>query len=166
MSQIKPIYTHLGSFNETAFNHCVAFHKNYFFKHAISGKLTKKSIYVIIESFHNVLKHSKEVTQYDKTTLKTFHLKNIISINTSNIVDETSKIKLKNLLIEFKGKSIDELKTYYKGTILNITDAKKENSNLGIALMLICSNKNFKYRFIPISEKKYKFNLEINIKLN
>lgn len=166
MRYLKPIYAHFGSFNETAFNQCVAFHKNYFFKHPISSKLTKNSIYIIIESFHNVLKHSKEATQNDKTILKTYHLNDIIFINTSNIVNEASKIKLKKLLAEFKSKSIEELKNYYKETILDITDIKQENSNVGIALMLISSNKNFKYRFIPVSEKKYKFNLEITIKFN
>lgn len=165
MSYLKPIYSHFGSFNETALNQCVAFHKNYFFKNAISSKHTKSSIYVIIESFHNVLKHSKEVTQNDKTVLKTFHLNDVMIIKTSNIVNENSKTKLKKLLTEFKNKSIEELKAYYKNTILDVTDTKQENSNLGIALMLISSNRNFKYRFISFSEKKYKFNLEITIKI-
>lgn len=166
MKNIEPIYTHYGSFNETAFNQCVSFHKNYFFKHAISSKLTKNSIYVIIESFHNVLKHSKEVSHFKKTVLKTYHLKNVIVITTSNIINDGSKNKLKELLTEFKKKTIEELKVYYKQTILDPTDSKLGDSNLGIALMLINSNKNFKYRFIPVSEKKFKFNLQITIQLH
>lgn len=165
MSYLEPIYAHFGSFNETALNQCVTFHKNYFSKNSISSKLTKSSIYVIIESFHNVLKHSKEVTQNDKTILKTFHLNDVMIINTTNIVNESSKNKLKKLLTEFKNKSIEELKAYYKKTILDVTDTRQENSNLGIALMLISSNKNFKYRFVTFSEKKYKFKLEITIKI-
>lgn len=166
MKHIEPIYEHHGVFSETAFNQCVTFHRNYFSKHPISSKLTKNSIYVIIESFHNVLKHSNESKTIDGTVLKTFHNENYILLSTSNIVNNAAKVKLKQLLTDFKKKSVDELKTYYKETIVSDANSVNGNSNLGIALMLINSKKNFKYRFIPISGKNYKFNVQITIKLN
>jgi hypothetical protein len=165
LTKQKAIFEHFGKFNETALNDCVNFHENYFFKEKISSKATKKSIYVIIESFHNVLKHSQESKHLDKTILKTFHLDNVISIHTSNIVNENTKLKLKQLISTYKKKSIDELKAFYQTNVLNSNSNDPSNSNLGIALMLISSDKNFNYRFVPLTNKKHKFNLKITIKI-
>ena len=159
------IFEHLGKFNESALNDCVNFHENYFLKQNISSKVTRKSIYVIIESFHNVLKHSQENKYVNKTILKTFHLDNIISIHTSNIINEKTKLKLKQLITNYKKKSINELKAFYQSNVLNTKLINQSNSNLGIALMLISSDKNFSYRFIPLTDKKHKFNLKITIKI-
>ena len=57
------------------------------------------------------------------------------------------------------------IKAFYQTNVLNTNSNDQSNSNLGIALMLISSDKNFNYRFVPLTGKKHKFNLKITIKI-
>ncbi len=124
------------------------------------GRLKSKTIYLIIETFQNIIRYGlkKETTNFFMTR----KINKNIYISTSNEIYEKSILTLKKKIDELNSLSQDELKQKYKETILNKEFSKKGGAGLGLIEISRKTKQKINYLFETNSNSDKLFHLLIN----
>ncbi len=159
----QDIYYYNGSLHESEFISCVEFHKLFLKKEKYATAQCKLIISSLIESFHNVVKHSFFKSNASKTIFRTTILKGVFIINTINTVNEQQKLNLQETIDKLSKLSLIELKTLYLQR-LEIPQLKNNiGANTGLILLFLNSNKKINFVFNQLDLDTFDFDLTITI---
>ena len=128
-------------------------------------KSRKRISYLLAESFQNIVRHRLERKETDKkgSMFGVQHRGKVITIYSSNIVEEPTKELLVKNLDKVNRLNKDELKEQYNKILIHGELSEKGGAGLGLIEMARKSGNKLQYRFEETSDGRYHFKLQLNI---
>ena len=164
MSTNKYFFEHKGIFSETDFSECIALHKEDL-KKKYNFKTQKLILSSVIESFHNVVKHTKNKKHQINTEYRTYLKNNYFCIETSNVVSHNRYNQLVLKIETLKKLKIAQLKQLYLQGLNAPKLKENKGARIGLILLFINSKGKVKYFIDEDGERLFKFTLIIKIKI-
>ncbi len=134
-------------------------------------KRTSKNIYSIsVECLENIMKHGKSQA-YAHNNREVYgrfafgRVDNCISFVVSNEVSDNDMERLSKKLSDLDEMELEQIKEKYKYDLINGQISDRGGAGLGMYVMALKSNKNYRYQFIPPGNEKTDpfFTLLVNI---
>jgi len=119
------------------------------------GRLKFKTIYLIIESFQNIVRYSKDAKVGNFFMVR--KLDDNVFISTANTVSEERVILLKDKIDEINKLDTKALKEKYKKIIVNKEFSEEGGAGLGLVDMSRKTKQKIDYHFEKFGEKDFSF---------
>lgn len=130
-------------------------------------KLSKKAALIITECFQNVSRHNNQNKERLNMDLKSFFQIQIqkegVSISSKNLIQQEHISSLNKKIDQVNGMSGDELKKFWKKTILEGEFSDKGGAGLGIIEMARKSGLPIQKKFVVKNDKLSNFFMTINL---
>lgn len=113
---------------------------------SVSTLIKKRTYHIIGEALENLVRHSYNVAVNDVYLVIVLNGSKIL-ISTGSIIEHSDKIKIDNLISQFKGKSKDELKKMYQEKIHQTEISAKGGAGLGLYDIVIKSENQLTFNY-------------------
>lgn len=158
LTEERVLLAYFGVFNDNITDLLIGLSEDYLQKQDMLKKLSRRTSFLIAESFQNVVRHSieKKETVPDTKSRKDYFqismLQDRIVISSANVIKNTDAGILEKYIDKINTLSDDELKELKRNTLLNAEMSEKGGAGLGIIEMVRRSGLPLKKEFIPLKQ--------------
>jgi len=158
LTEERVLLAYFGVFNDNITDLLIGLSEDYLQKQDMLKKLSRRTSFLIAESFQNVVRHSieKKETVPDTESRRDYFqismLQDRIAISSANVIKNTDAEILDKYIDKINSLSDDELKELKRNTLLNAEMSEKGGAGLGIIEMVRRSGLPLKKEFIPLKQ--------------
>ncbi len=160
------LISYYGDFNMPILDKLIASIKNSLQQLQVDKKNTKSIYSICVECLENIMKHGKPVPEnFPVKGRFSFGVKdNKVYFIVGNHISLEDKNKLHNKLQNIDELSLDEIKNIYKHDLIHGSISDRGGAGLGMYVMAMKSNKDYKYQFLPVENvNAYYYSLLVHI---
>lgn len=161
MQELGLEYLYCGHFTLNLTESILSFAENKLVKNEETGKVNKKTYFIMVESLQNITRHQKEQDKEVFFALQKLNENTVITSGNYISAEEVNPIKEK--IEKINSLTTDELKNYYMETLQLNSLSDKGGAGLGLIEMARKSRNKLVYDFVMINPEYHYFYFQTNI---